>query len=93
MESYSNDEDGSRCSTPNGYDSHGYAVTNGHYYGPDGKGTIIYHNNNSIILNGNLHSPEIIGRDIGADTIEDVNAATAMLALKHGPKIFTESFQ
>lgn len=95
MESYSNDEDGqSRCSTPNGYDSHGYAVANGqHYYGADGKGTIIYHNNNSIILNGNLHSQEIIGRDIGADTIEDVNAATAMLALKHGPKIFTESFQ
>lgn len=28
-----------------------------------------------------------------ADSIDDVNAAAAMLALKHGPKIFTEVFQ
>ncbi|XP_058055757.1 uncharacterized protein LOC131207164 [Anopheles bellator] len=34
---------------------------------------------------------EIVGREWSADTIEDVNAATAMLALKHGPKIFIES--
>uniref|UniRef100_A0A182WXS1 Uncharacterized protein n=1 Tax=Anopheles quadriannulatus TaxID=34691 RepID=A0A182WXS1_ANOQN len=33
----------------------------------------------------------VAGREWSADTIEDVNAATAMLALKHGPKIFTES--
>ncbi|XP_058825212.1 serine-rich adhesin for platelets isoform X3 [Topomyia yanbarensis] len=36
---------------------------------------------------------ESISRDWSADTIDDVNAATAMLALKHGPKIFTEGFQ
>lgn len=27
------------------------------------------------------------------DSIDDVNAATAMLALKHGPKFFAESFR
>uniref|UniRef100_A0A182QB49 Fork-head domain-containing protein n=1 Tax=Anopheles farauti TaxID=69004 RepID=A0A182QB49_9DIPT len=31
------------------------------------------------------------GASSATNTIEDVNAATAMLALKHGPKIFTES--
>ncbi|XP_053695907.1 uncharacterized protein LOC128743373 isoform X2 [Sabethes cyaneus] len=36
---------------------------------------------------------DAVGRDWSADTIDDVNAATAMLALKHGPKIFTEGFQ
>lgn len=29
----------------------------------------------------------------GVDSIDDVNAATAMLALKHGPKVFSETFQ
>uniref|UniRef100_A0A182TAP5 Uncharacterized protein n=1 Tax=Anopheles maculatus TaxID=74869 RepID=A0A182TAP5_9DIPT len=33
----------------------------------------------------------VTGREWSADTIEDVNAATAMLALKHGSKIYTES--
>ena len=33
-----------------------------------------------------------LARDCGADSIDDVNAATAMLALKHGPKVFTETF-
>lgn len=36
---------------------------------------------------------ERIARDWGVDSIDDVNAATAMLALKHGPKVFTEAFQ
>lgn len=36
---------------------------------------------------------ERIARDWGVDSIDDVNAATAMLALKHGPKVFTETFQ
>lgn len=36
---------------------------------------------------------ERIARDWGMDNIDDVNAATAMLALKHGPKIFSETFQ
>lgn len=44
-----------------------------------------------ILPNGT--TGELIGRDWSADTIDDVNAATAMLALKHGPKIFTEGFQ
>lgn len=90
MEGY--DEEGqSRASTPSG----GFETTTTYnsYNGDGANGMVIYHsnnNNNSIIINGNLHSPEILGRDIGADTIDDVNAATAMLALKHGPKIFTD---
>lgn len=84
------DEEGqSRASTPSG----GFETIYNSYNGDGAHGMIIYHNNNnnnSIIINGNLHSPEILGRDIGADTIDDVNAATAMLALKHGPKIFTD---
>ncbi|CAG9806229.1 unnamed protein product [Chironomus riparius] len=50
----------------------------------------IYQNNNSIIINGNLPNSEIFTRELNAETIDDVNAATAMLALKHGPKIFSE---
>lgn len=47
-----------------------------------------------ILPNGqSVLAGDIIGRDWSADTIDDVNAATAMLALKHGPKIFTEGFQ
>lgn len=38
-------------------------------------------------------SMERLARDCGADSIDDVNAATAMLALKHGPKVFAETFQ
>lgn len=58
----------------------------GHYTNGNG-----YNNNNTIFVNGNL-SPEKLARDWGADSIDDVNAATAMLALKHGPKVFNESF-
>lgn len=36
---------------------------------------------------------ERMARYWGVDNIDDVNAATAMLALKHGPKIFSENFQ
>lgn len=50
----------------------------------------IYQNNNSIIINGNLPNSDLFTRELNAETIDDVNAATAMLALKHGPKIFTE---
>lgn len=41
----------------------------------------------------NYESIERLARDCGADSIDDVNAATAMLALKHGPKVFAETFQ
>lgn len=88
MESY--DEEGqSRASTPStNYDMpHNYSTS----YGADStNGMIIYQNNNSIVINGNLQNSELIGRELNAETIDDVNAATAMLALKHGPKIFTE---
>lgn len=43
-------------------------------------------------FNGTGGSIELIARDWGADSIDDVNAATAMLALKHGPKVFSEHF-
>ncbi|XP_041452124.1 pneumococcal serine-rich repeat protein isoform X3 [Drosophila obscura] len=36
---------------------------------------------------------ERLARDCGADSMDDVHAAAAMLFLKHGPKAFTESFQ
>lgn len=63
------------------------------------NGAPVYHttnnnnNNNSIIINGNLPNSELFARELNAETIDDVNAATAMLALKHGPKIFTEGIQ
>lgn len=47
-------------------------------------------NNNTICVNGNM-SPERLARNFGVDNIDDVNAATAMLALKHGPKIFNDN--
>lgn len=39
----------------------------------------------------NYETIERLARDCGADN-DDVSAATAMLALKHGPKVFTETF-
>lgn len=44
-------------------------------------------------MNETQRNVERIARDWGVDSIDDVNAATAMLALKHGPKIFSETFQ
>lgn len=68
------------------YNSSTVYSNGGHYTNGNG-----YNNNNTIFVNGNL-SPEKLARDWGADSIDDVNAATAMLALKHGPKVFNESF-
>lgn len=55
------------------------------------------HINGDVLMNGdyetNQASVERIARDWGLDSIDDVNAATAMLALKHGPKVFAETFQ
>lgn len=66
----------------------------------------IYNNNNnntsssnkniilSVATGGHIvYNNERIARDWGVDSIDDVNAATAMLALKHGPKVFNESFR
>ncbi|KAI8035279.1 hypothetical protein M5D96_011936 [Drosophila gunungcola] len=36
---------------------------------------------------------ERLARDCGADSMDDVHAAAAMLFLKHGPKAFSEPFQ
>lgn len=83
METY-DDEGQSRASTPSNpsYEIPQNYTTNG---------MVIYqNNNNSIIINGNIQSSEIVNREMNAETLDDVNAATAMLALKHGPKIFTE---
>lgn len=46
-------------------------------------------NGMAVFYNG---SAERLVRDWGADSIDDVNAATAMLALKHGPKVFADGF-
>lgn len=43
----------------------------------------------AVFYNG---SAERLVRDWGADSIDDVNAATAMLALKHGPKVFADGY-
>lgn len=55
------------------------------------------HTDSDVSVNGdfepNQASVERIARDWGVDSIDDVNAATAMLALKHGPKVFAETFQ
>lgn len=64
--------------------------------GADNSSTTCQTNNNSSSLMGtfsNYESIERLARDCGAESIEDVNAATAMLALKHGPKVFEETFQ
>lgn len=94
MENY-DDEGQSRASTPSNpsYEiPQNYTTTTST---TPTNGMVIYqNNNNSIIINGNHHhlqnSSDIINREMNAETIDDVNAATAMLALKHGPKIFTE---
>lgn len=44
----------------------------------------------AVFYNGSV---ERLVRDWGADSIDDVNAATAMLALKHGPKVFGDGYQ
>lgn len=54
-------------------------------------GGVVYMNGGSVGGAASLPKELVAGREWSADTIEDVNAATAMLALKHGPKIFTES--
>lgn len=55
------------------------------------------HTDSDVSVNGdfepNQANVERIARDWGVDSIDDVNAATAMLALKHGPKVFAETFQ
>lgn len=56
---------------------------NGHLNGGDRK----MHDIDTQAMN-----VERIARDWGVDSIDDVNAATAMLALKHGPKVFAETF-
>lgn len=84
MDGY-DDEGQSRASTPC-YELPQNYTTNG---------MVIYqNNNNAIVINGNVQSAsastEAAGRELNAETLDDVNAATAMLALKHGPKVFTE---
>lgn len=71
---------------------HSESMHGSRYYVTVGNEMLPIENNNTICVNGNM-SPERLARDFGADNIDDVNAATAMLALKHGPKIFTDSFQ
>lgn len=52
-----------------------------------------YFINGNSTPNRSFENIELLARDCGADSIDDVNAATAMLALKHGPKVFNETFQ
>lgn len=77
---------------------------NREYYQSNGDSVIVtttpIHANHEHMMHENEIDPiedqrnvERIARDWGVDSIDDVNAATAMLALKHGPKIFAETFQ
>lgn len=101
-------DDFSRSSTPIDYDGgdlppHQTAVTAGSYhvtYHPSTVGTtngINYSTQTTsgvgMLPNGmDASGADPNGRNWSADTIDDVNAATAMLALKHGPKVFSEGF-
>jgi hypothetical protein len=94
MESFDDEiREQSRSSTPlTSFDMPQNFSTNGmQVFQTTGSGST--NNNNSIIINGNLPNSELFARELNAETIDDVNAATAMLALKHGPKIFTEGIQ
>lgn len=92
MENY--DEDQSRSSTPsisNCEMPQNYSIyQHNNNNSTNNSNNNINNNNNSIIINGNLSNSEIFTRELNAEAIDHVNAATAMLALKHGPKIFTE---
>lgn len=71
---------------------------NGDYNHVNGDSVIVtthkFHtNNHEMDAIQTQRNVERIARDWGVDSIEDVNAATAMLALKHGPQIFSETFQ
>uniref|UniRef100_A0A1L8DMZ5 Putative serine/threonine-protein kinase ddb g0282963 isoform x1 n=1 Tax=Nyssomyia neivai TaxID=330878 RepID=A0A1L8DMZ5_9DIPT len=71
-------------------------LTSYSYYenGTNAMLNVLVNENGGSAPSSNGGSPEKIVRDWSADSsIEDVNAATAMLALKHGPKVFAESFQ
>lgn len=79
-------------------------IHNGEYSHANGDSVIVttthgIHTNHEHVMHS-MHDHEMdernverIARDWGVDSIDDVNAATAMLALKHGPKIFSETFQ
>lgn len=82
-------------------DFHNHHMHNGDYsHHSNGESVIVTtnHHNEHVIsamhdMNETQRNVERIARDWGVDSIDDVNAATAMLALKHGPKIFSETFQ
>lgn len=65
------------------------------YYPTNGetKNVIVYNGSSVPVSTSPPATIERTARDWSADSIDDVNAATAMLALKHGPKVFTETFQ
>ncbi|XP_031637381.1 putative uncharacterized protein DDB_G0277255 [Contarinia nasturtii] len=80
-----------------------YQIINNEYNHVNGESVIVT-TSHGIHTNHTAHDHEMdaieaqrnverIARDWGMDNIDDVNAATAMLALKHGPKIFSETFQ
>ncbi|XP_055614283.1 forkhead box protein biniou isoform X2 [Uranotaenia lowii] len=99
-------DDFSRSSTPIDYDAggdlphHHHNGSNSYHaayhlaqHGPLPMSTSVTLNGSPVVgVNGHHPSGDGLNRDWSADTLEDVNAATAMLALKHGPKIFAEAF-
>lgn len=87
--------------TDKDYQQHHMHNGNGDYsHHSNGESVIVTTNNHHEHVIHAMHdmdetqrNVERIARDWGVDSIDDVNAATAMLALKHGPKIFSETFQ
>lgn len=99
-------DDFSRSSTPIDYDGGDlppHTVTAGSYHvtyhhAPVGTTNGINYSSATtsaaapMLPNDGSAAADSSGRNWSADTIDDVNAATAMLALKHGPKVFSEGF-
>jgi hypothetical protein len=76
----------SRSSTPT-LDDDGHIVYG--YSGEHRYSTGGYSTDNTRVLTAEYTTATTLSTD---SSIEDVNAATAMLALKHGPKVFGDSF-
>ncbi|XP_037051527.1 uncharacterized protein LOC119085200 isoform X2 [Bradysia coprophila] len=88
-EMVSNDDTPSPPGTPIEDDYHQQIYNNNNNNSSSNKNVIL-----SVATGGHIvYNNERIARDWGVDSIDDVNAATAMLALKHGPKVFNESFR
>ena len=83
--------DDDHCHQP--YNNNNYFINNNNNInGNTNNNTTDNNDTSGIIFNSIYGNVERLARDWGTENIDDVNAATAMLALKHGPKVFTENY-